>query len=89
MWLAQTIGALVAVIGAVLVRPTADPRSRRLLGIGSAGALGTADLVFALSGRIRRVYLVDALIETTLVLAWVIASREDRTVQDKETSTPR
>lgn len=77
MWLAQTVGGLIAVVGAVLVRPTADRRTRRLLGIGSAAVLGTADLVFVLSGRIRPVYLVDAFIEGGLGLAYALVSQRE------------
>jgi hypothetical protein len=80
MWLAQTVGGLVAIVGIVLTRPTPDRRTRRLLGVGSAAALGIADVVFALSGRIRRVYLVDALLEAGLVLSWAVASRQDESM---------
>ena len=78
MWLAQTVGGLVAVIGAVLVRPTKDRRSRRLLGIGSAAALGVADLVFVLTGRVRPVYLVDAFVEAGLVVSYAVTWLQDR-----------
>ena len=69
MWLAQTVGALIAVIGGVLLIPSKDERSRRLLAVGSAVALGAVDFIFVSRGRIRPLYLVDAAIEAGFVTA--------------------
>lgn len=77
-WLAQTVGVLVAAVGGVLL--LADRRKRvtpelRVLGIASAGSLGLVDIVFSLRGRISKVYLADALVESALVAAWVAERR--------------
>jgi hypothetical protein len=79
-WLAQTVGALVAGIGGVLL--LADRRKRvtpefQVLGAASAGGLGLVDIVFSLRGRISKVYLADALVELALVAAWA-AERRNR-----------
>jgi hypothetical protein len=72
-WLAQTVGVLVTGIGGVLL--LGEKRGRltpeiELLGAASAAALGLVDLVFALRGRISKVYLVDAAAEVALVAGW-------------------
>jgi hypothetical protein len=73
-WLAQTVGVLVAGIGGVLL--LAEKRDRltkelELLGATSAAGLGVVDLVFALSGQISKVYLVDAVAQAALITGWV------------------
>jgi hypothetical protein len=40
------------------------------LGVGSAAALGSAGAVFALRGRIAKIYLADAGLEALLIVAW-------------------
>ena len=77
-WLAQTVGALVASIGSALL--LAEKRKRltpelEALAAGSAGALALIDLVFVLRGRISRVSLADAAIESTIVAGWMVARR--------------
>ena len=76
-WLVKTVGVLVAVIGASLMlaerRPTA---STTALAVGSAAGLGTIDVVYASRGRISRVYLLDAVLEALIVLAWARGQRE-------------
>jgi hypothetical protein len=79
-WLAQTVGVLVTCIGGTLVlaeRLDRVSRELRLLAGASAGGLAAVDLVFALRGRISKVYLVDAAIETPF-LAQLAALRPDR-----------
>ena len=70
-WLVKTFGALLGVVGATLAlagaRRALTPELR-LLALGSAAVLGTADVVYAAGGRIRRVYLLDALVEAGLVV---------------------
>jgi hypothetical protein len=71
-WLVRTVGVLVGVIGGSLLldrrRPSAGTTA---LGVGSAAALGGIDVVYALEGRISRVYLLDAIAETVLVGLWL------------------
>jgi hypothetical protein len=79
LWLVRTVGALVTVIGAVLLiaaarnRPTVE---LTVLGSGSALALSVVDLFYAGSGRISRVYLLDALSEIALITLLVRAVRD-------------
>lgn len=81
LWLVRTVGLLVTVIGGVLL---VAARRRRvtaevvLLATGSALALAAIDLIYALSGRISRVYLADAAVEIGIVLLWVVAWRRSR-----------
>ena len=76
LWLVKTVGVLVVVIGASLL---AAARRRRydapivLLAVGSALGLAGIDLVYALSGRISSIYLLDAAAEIVLAALWAIA----------------
>jgi hypothetical protein len=62
-WLAQTVGALVVVIGGTLVssakhgRVTAEIEG---LALGSAAALAAVDVVYTGRGRNSHAYLLDA-----------------------------
>jgi hypothetical protein len=77
-WLVKTVGALVTVIGAVLL---VAGRSRRvlpeivLLAVGSALSLAAIDVVYVSVGRISPIYLLDAAAEVGLACAWVVARR--------------
>ena len=77
-WLVQAVGALVAGVGAVLLRAAVHGRDRDtpLVGALPAAALGAVDVVFVARRRIRPVYLVDALLEAAFVVGW--AARGDR-----------
>jgi hypothetical protein len=75
-WLVQTVGGLIAAVGAALIVGAVDKeRSRSLmtLGIASAAALATADIVFAGKGRISPVYFGDAAVEAGLIATWFAA----------------
>jgi hypothetical protein len=76
LWLVQTVGALIAVAGGVLLSAAASGRVTRevaLLGAGMAAALGTVDVVFVTRSVIPPVYLADAAAEGVFVVWWVIA----------------
>jgi hypothetical protein len=71
-WLVKTVGVLVAVIGnALLVDARRPSAGSTALGVGSAVGLGGVDVVYAVRGRISRVYLLDALLEAVLVGLWL------------------
>jgi hypothetical protein len=76
-WLVKTVGVLVSVIGTVLAvsarRRQADEAERALLAAGSAAGLAAIDTVYALRGRISKIYLLDAIVEVALVAAWTAA----------------
>ncbi len=72
-WLVKTAGLLIAVVGGTLVtsaRRGRIPPEVAMLGSGSAASLALIDLVYALRGRISKVYLLDAAAELGLVVAW-------------------
>jgi hypothetical protein len=71
-WLVRIVGGLAAAIGASLAvgARRREPNAETLaLGAGSAAAFGLADAVYAGTGRIRPVYLVDLAVETGVLLA--------------------
>ena len=75
VWLLKTVGILVLAIGIVLLVAAARERVSfevALLAIATALGLGAIDIVYATSGTIRDVYLLDAIAEAGLVLLWGI-----------------
>jgi len=76
-WLVQTMGVLIASVGAALaIGARRGVRSETVaLGVGSAAALGACDIVFVARRRISPVYLVDAVMEATFVVAWLVMRR--------------
>jgi len=81
LWLVQTVGVLVLVIGATLC--AAGYRRQKslevvLLALSSALALAGVDCWFVFQGRISAIYLLDAAVELGLVVLWVSAWVEDR-----------
>jgi hypothetical protein len=74
LWLVQTVGLLVIVIGATMcVAAYGRETSRAVLclALGSAAALAFVDVFFVIQGRISPVYLLDAVLEASLVALWV------------------
>lgn len=73
LWLVKTAGVLIITVGVTLL---IGARRRRIgpelmfLGAASAAGLAGIDLVYALSGRISDIYLLDAAVEILLVLLW-------------------
>jgi hypothetical protein len=78
LWLVKTVGALVTVIGGVLLAAGWRRRVTRdilLLGFGAALSLATIDVVYVSAGRISKIYLLDAVAEVGLAIAWALAKR--------------
>jgi hypothetical protein len=75
-WLVQTVGVLIGSIGLGLAqnlrRGTAMPPELRTIAVGSAASLAVLDVLFVAQGRIRRVYLLDAVGEAALVAGWLL-----------------
>jgi hypothetical protein len=74
-WLVRTFGALISAVGAALIAGAFEPKPSRaitILGIGSAVALGAADLIYAARGRISKVYLGDAAAEGAIASTWAL-----------------
>jgi len=80
-WLVRTVGLLAATIGPVLGGRTVsvagstapDPEPDAALGVGSALAFATTDVVHVARGEISPIYLADAALELALVAAWALA----------------
>jgi hypothetical protein len=73
-WLVKTVGALVTAIGASLALAARDDPGRAetvILATGSTAALGTIDAVYVAKRRISPVYLLDALAQAALLVAWI------------------
>jgi hypothetical protein len=81
LWLVQTVGALIAVVGAALLLAAASGRVTRevvLLGAGAALALGLVDVVFVAREVIPPIYLADAAPEAVFVLWWAAVAVRGR-----------
>ncbi len=77
-WLQKTSGALFMATGVALILTEDSPasiRSARRLGIGAAAAYLVIDLIYVPAGRIRKTYLLDALMEIGWLAAWRRSSR--------------
>src|SRR5436305_10564706 len=73
LWLVQTVGVLIAVIGCVLLSAAHSGRVTAevaLLAVGCALALTGIDVVFVTRNVISQVYLLDAAAALVLVAAW-------------------
>ncbi|MGH2369833.1 MAG: hypothetical protein ACRDI2_16755 [Chloroflexota bacterium] len=84
-WLVKTVGALVTVIGGVLISAGARGRVSPaggvevpLLAVGSAAALAGIDAVYVAKRRISPIYLLDAVAEVILIAGWAIGWRLGR-----------
>jgi|SRR4051812_1895538 len=78
-WLVKTVGALIAVIGAVIGLAASRQRVTpeiEALGAGSALALASIDVIYVAKRRIRWVYLLDAVAEVGLAVAWGFVRRK-------------
>ncbi|ROQ34905.1 hypothetical protein EDD98_3958 [Streptomyces sp. PanSC19] len=73
VWLLQTVSGLLVAIGWAQIRGVgtgAGTAHARRLGIGTATALFVVDVRYATTGRIRRVYLLDAVFQALWLNAW-------------------
>lgn len=80
-WLVRTVGALVGVMGGVLISSARSGRMTteiRILAAGSAAALAAVDLYYVARGRIPPVYLLDAAAEAALLAGWAFAEQSQQ-----------
>jgi hypothetical protein len=86
-WLVQTMGAFIAAVGVALgvaARKRRVAREAVVLGVASAATLAVCDVVFVKKVDLRRVYLIDAIVEGAFVAGWLLSgtgrhTREQRT----------
>jgi hypothetical protein len=81
LWLVQTVGALIAVVGAALLLAAWSGRITWeviVLGAGCALALGSVDVVFVTREVIPPVYLADAGPEAVFALWWLVVAVRGR-----------
>jgi hypothetical protein len=81
LWLVYTVGALVAVVGTVLLLAARSGRVTpevALLAVGSAVALTAIDVTFVIHRVIDPIYLLDAGLEVLLVIGWAATARWPR-----------
>lgn len=78
-WLVRTVAGLLVVNGATQLASSTPDRiaQARLLGIGTAAVLAAIDLTYAPTGRISRMYLLDAAVELAWIVAWLTADLAD------------
>jgi hypothetical protein len=72
-WLVRTVAGLLCVNGVSQLRASRHRKSlpdARVTGMGTAATLAAIDLAYAPSGRIRRIYLLDAAVELVWLLLW-------------------
>lgn len=85
VWLVKTMGAMITAVGCALgaagARGRVTPEIRLLAALSAAG-LGGADVIYALKGRISRVYLLDAAVEAALIAGWALVEREERRARE-------
>jgi hypothetical protein len=77
-WLVRTVGVLICSTGLALsisARREAPAGELRLLALTSAAGLAAIDVAYVAAGRIRRVYLADAALESLLVAGWLRSLR--------------
>ena len=75
-FLVHTVGLLLFVIGAVLLRALHGARltaELALVAAGTAASLASIDVVFFLHGRLPPIYLLDAAAELVFLAAGIVA----------------
>jgi uncharacterized membrane protein len=75
-WLVNTVGVVVGSIGIMMMSAGFHRRvtpELRGLGMSTAAGLTGIDIYYVQNRRIPRIYLLDAIVEVTLILAWVFA----------------
>lgn len=71
LWLVKMVGLLAAVIGVSLLLTAIYKRlllEMFILAISSAASFAIIDVVYALSGRISPIYLLDAAVQIILII---------------------
>jgi hypothetical protein len=82
-WLVRTVGGLMAANGLVqLTADAADQRMSARIGMGTSAVLAAVDVRYGATGRISRVYLIDAVVQLAWVAAWARTRPQATTPRD-------
>jgi hypothetical protein len=75
-WLVRSVGGLMAANGLVQLRARdAEQRLSAQLGLGTSAVLAAVDVRYGTTGRISRIYLLDAAVQLAWVAAWTTTLR--------------
>jgi hypothetical protein len=74
-WLVRTVGLLALGFAGILARDAVRGRPDAAAGIGAALPFALASGWYGGTGRVSRVYLVDAALEGAFVVAWLASRR--------------
>ncbi|NKX56456.1 hypothetical protein HGG74_18380 [Arthrobacter sp. E918] len=80
-WLVKCVGGLGAAGGYAQLRAGTSAGGKaaaRRLGAGMAATFAAIDLVYAGSGRISRIYLLDAVVELGWLAGWAASASQAR-----------
>jgi hypothetical protein len=72
IWLVKTMSLLILAIGITLLASVFCKRAVLDLAVLSALFLGVAEIYYVLTNQIARIYLVDALIEFVIIIAYAV-----------------
>lgn len=75
LWLVKTVGVLVLIIGIGLMAAGVKRRVTfplAIIGAGSALGLFFIDVIYVWQGVISPIYLLDAVLESILVISWCV-----------------
>ena len=81
-WLMRTVGGLMAANGlAQLTARASEQRLSAQVGLGTSAVLAAVDVRYATTGRISRIYWLDAVVQLAWVAAWTTALRRQNSSQ--------
>ena len=69
-WLVKTVGLMITCSGIIFLKFT-DDRSALWLAVMNAVTLAGVDIYYSLKGIIRKIYLLDAVVELGFVVAYI------------------
>ena len=81
VWLVKTVSVLIIPIGVSLWVAAQKKRigsETLLLAVGTALGLTIIDVYYSLNGRIRDVYLLDAVVEVIIIIMWFLGWEKSR-----------
>src|SRR5688572_9250106 len=73
-WLVRTVGGLCVAIGTGLVAGSGRATTVRPLGVATAATFLVTDVIGVRTGRLRPVYLLDAVAEGAIIAGWAAAT---------------